>query len=82
MALTLQPNLARRIETQVAAAQVEDLLNAGAGVEHQSEKCVIAPTARSGPVDAFEQGVDLTAFQVLDRCIASTTPKRNREKPL
>ena len=43
-ALAAQANLVRRLGSYVAQAQIEDLLNASARIEHQCEQGIIAFT--------------------------------------
>ncbi|MDD9997021.1 MAG: hypothetical protein OXQ89_04675 [Rhodospirillaceae bacterium] len=42
-----------RFETDIAHPQIEDLLDAGAGIEQKREQGVVALSARRGSVDAL-----------------------------
>ena len=83
VALSLQTNLARRIEPQITYAQVEHFLYTRPSVEHQGEERVIAMTVWTRPVDAAQQGIDLIGFQIFnggDLSAALELDRNNRLK--
>ena len=47
---------------EITGAQVGDLLDAAAGVEHGRQQSIITAALRRGPVDRFENGVNLLVF--------------------
>jgi len=68
-------------QLEITGAQIGDLLDAGAGVEHGRQQSIITAALRRGPVDRFENGVNLLVFQVIDGSL-SRAFKRNAEDAL
>ena len=61
-----KPDLRGLRELQVTGPQVEDLLDAGAGVEHRDQQGVIAAAGAGGAIHAGQHGGDLLVLQVRD----------------
>jgi hypothetical protein len=78
----VKTHLIRRVQAQILSGEVEDLLDARAGVEHQGEECVVAHPGRRGPVDTLEQSVQFATVKVLDRCLPRAALKRYVEDTL
>ena len=53
-------------ELQVAGPQIEDLLDACAGVEHGEQQGVVTPTVAGSAVGSLQQGLEFVRFEVLD----------------
>ncbi|AOJ99197.1 hypothetical protein WK23_11455 [Burkholderia vietnamiensis] len=79
VALATQPDLWWWVEPQVTDPQIKDLLHTSAGVEHQREQCKVALPRRSTLVDGGQQCIDLSRFQIFDRCLPRSPLKRYPE---
>ena len=54
-----EPHVGWRNELHIRGAQVEDLLDAGAGIEHRGQQRVVAATVTRGAIDGQQGGLDL-----------------------
>jgi hypothetical protein len=61
-----EPDLMRLGELQVTGPQIEDLLHAGAGVEHRRQQGVIAAASAGRAIDTGQHGGDLLVLEVGD----------------
>src|SRR5215468_6439268 len=76
-----QSRLKRSGQLEIANAQICDLLDADAGVEHRCQQSVVAASLDSGTVDGLENRVDLLIFQVVDGSLSGAL-EGNAEDPL
>jgi hypothetical protein len=67
VALSGEPNLVRRLQTQIAYAQIEQLLHPAAGIEHQRKQSMVTWSRGSGLVGSIEYGLNFILFQILNR---------------
>ena len=58
IALSGEPDLIRRLQTQIAYAQIEQLLHAAAGIEHQGKQSMVTSTRGCGLVRSIEKGLN------------------------
>jgi hypothetical protein len=65
-AFAVKANARRRIQEQIASLHANDFADACAGIEHEAQEDVIAPTIATGAVNAFEDCLDLGEFEMLD----------------
>ena len=61
-----EPELVRFGELQIGGPQIEDLLDAGARIEHGGHEGVIAPAGAGRAIDAGQHGGDLLGLEVGD----------------
>src|SRR5580700_3130070 len=61
-----QSHLKRLGQLEITHAQIRDLLDAAASVEHRCQQSIVAASLDSGPVDGLENRFDLVIFQVVD----------------
>jgi hypothetical protein len=55
-----------RHQLRIRGTQVEDLLDAGAGIEHRGEQRVVAATVTRGAIDGQQGALDFGVLEVLD----------------
>ena len=67
-ALAVQPGLPRALQMQVAGPQVQDFLDAGAGVVQREQQRVVPATVRGG-LQGTQQGLQLVRVQVLHQAL-------------
>jgi len=53
-------------QLDVAGTQIGDLLYTSPGIEHRGQEGVVVSSFRSGPVDGFQNRVNLLPLQVVD----------------
>jgi hypothetical protein len=80
-ALAAQPRLKRAHELEVRGPQVEDLLDAGAGVEEREQEGVISTAVGRCPIGRVQNCGDLIGFEILDDA-RSCSLERDGEDPL
>ena len=68
-------------QLEITGTLIGDLLDAATGVEHGRQQSIITAALRGGPVDRFENRVNLLVFQVIDGPL-SRAPKGNAEDAL
>src|SRR5215469_61673 len=61
-----QSGLKRFGQLEITGSQISYLLDTAAGVKHRRQQSVITATLQRGPVDGFENRIDLLVFQVID----------------
>ena len=47
-------------------------MNAGSGIEHGRQQCIVAGTLSGGPIDGLENRFDLLVLQIIDHALPGT----------
>jgi hypothetical protein len=66
----VEQDMKRALKLDVARTQVDDLLDASAGVEEYEDERVVATTVATTPVGGIEERTHLVGFEILDEALS------------
>ena len=76
-----QPHLKGFGQLEITDAQIRNLLDPAAGIEHRCQQSIVAASLDRGPVDGLENRVDLLIFQVVDGSLSSALEGNAEDTP-